>query len=59
MMNINKLDNKKMQKLAIQSNRIIFKFYLDKYYFKLLRLSGFIKKRRTVLEIKDRITYEV
>ena len=48
-----------MQKLAIESNRLIFKFYLDKYYFKLLRLSGFIKKRRTVLDIKDRITYEV
>ena len=59
MMHINKLANKKMQKLTIESNRLIFKFYLDKYYFKLLRLSGFIKKRRTVLEIKDRITYEV
>jgi hypothetical protein len=59
MMHVNKLDNKKMQKSAIESNRLILKFYLDKYYFKLLRLSGFIKKRRTVLEIKDRITYEV
>ena len=58
-MHVNKLGNKKMQKLAIKSNRLIFKFYFDKYYFKMLRLFGFIKKRRTVLEFKDRITYEI
>lgn len=55
----NKINNKKIQKLAIQSNRLIFRFYLDKYYFKFLRLSGFIRKRRSILEVKNKITYEV
>ena len=44
---VNKMNNKKLQKLAIKSNKLSFKFYLDKYYFKILRLSGFIKRKRT------------
>ena len=28
-----------------------FKFYFDKYYFKILRLSGFIKRKRSLQEI--------
>ena len=59
MSSVNKIDNKQIQKLAIKSNRLIFRFYLDKYYFKFLRLSGFIKKRRSILEVKHKITYEV
>jgi len=31
---VNKINNKKLQKLAIKSNRLWFKFYFDKYYFK-------------------------
>ena len=48
---VNKINNKKLQKLAIKSNRLGFKFYFDKYYFKILRLSGFIKRKRSLQEI--------
>ena len=48
---VNKMNNKKLQKLAIKSNKLGFKFYFDKYYFKILRLSGFIKRKRTLQEI--------
>lgn len=47
----NKINNKKLQKLAIKSNRLSFKFYFDKYYFKILRFSGFIKRKRSLKEI--------
>ena len=47
----NQINNKKLQKLAIKSNRLSFKFYFDKYYFKILRLSGFIKRKRSLQEI--------
>ena len=48
---VNKMNNKKLQKLAIKSNKLGFKFYFDKYYFKILRLLGFIKRKRTLQEI--------
>ncbi len=48
---VNKINNKKLQKLAIKSNRLWFKFYFDKYYFKILRFSGFIKRKRSLQEI--------
>ena len=48
---VNKINNKKLQKLAIKSNSLGFKFYFDKYYFKILRLSGFIKRKRSLQEI--------
>ena len=48
---VNKINNKKLQKLAIKSNRLSFKFYFDKYYFKILRLSGFINRKRSLQEI--------
>jgi len=59
MMLLNKNDNKKIQNLAIISNRLIFKFYFDKYYFKLLRISGSLKRRRSILEIKKKLVYEI
>lgn len=59
MAGLNYFDNKKIQNLAIISNKLIFNFYFDKYYFKLLRLSGVIKKKRTIKEIQAKINYEV
>ena len=52
-------DNKKIQNLAIISNKIILKFYFDKYYYKLLRISGSLKRRRSILEIKKKLVYEI
>ena len=48
----NKFYNKKLQNLAILSNNLFLRFYFDKYYFKFLRFSGIINKRRTLYEIK-------
>jgi len=59
MAGLNYFDNKKIQNLAIISNKLILNFYFDKYYFKLLRLSGVIKKKRTIKEIQAKINYEV
>jgi hypothetical protein len=59
MMLLNKNDNKKIQNLAIISNKIILKFYFDKYYYKLLRISGSLKRRRSILEIKKKLVYEI
>ena len=59
MAGFNYFDNKKIQSLAIKSNKLILNFYFDKYYFKLLRLLGMIKKTRTIKEIQDKINYEV
>ena len=59
MMLLNKNDNKKIQNLAIISNKIILKFYFDKYYYKLLRISGSLKRRRYILEIKKKLVYEI
>jgi len=59
MAGLNYFDNKKIQSLAIKSNKLILNFYFDKYYFKLLRLLGMIKKTRTIKEIQDKINYEV
>ena len=52
-------DNKKIQSLAIKSNKLLLNFYYDKYYFKFLRLSGMIKKKRTIKEIQHKMNYEV
>jgi hypothetical protein len=59
MAGLNYFDNKKIQNLAIISNKLILNFYFDKYYFKLLRLSGMIEKKRTIKEIQNKINYEV
>ena len=59
MQGLNNFDNKKIQSLAIKSNKLLFNFYFDKYYFKFLRLSGMIKKRRTIKEIQNKMNYEV
>jgi len=59
MAGLNYFDNKEIQNLAIISNKLILNFYFDKYYFKLLRLSGVIKKKRTIKEIQAKINYEV
>ena len=59
MMLLNKNVNKKIQNLAIISNKIILKFYFDKYYYKLLRISGSLKRRRSILEIKKKLVYEI
>jgi hypothetical protein len=56
---LNYSDNKKIQSLAIKSNKLILNFYFDKYYFKFLRLSGRIEKKRTIKEIQNKINYEV
>ena len=56
---LNYSDNKKIQSLAIKSNKLILNFYFDKYYFKFLRLSGMIEKKRTIKEIQNKINYEV
>jgi len=59
MKELNNFDNKKIQSLAIKSNKLLFNFYYDKYYFKFLRLSGMIKKKRTIKEIQHKMNYEV
>ena len=59
MKGLNNFDNKKIQSLAIKSNKLLFNFYFDKYYFKFLRLSGMIKKKRTITEIQNKMNYEV
>lgn len=59
MQGLNNFDNKKIQSLAIKSNKLLFNFYFDKYYFKFLRLSGMIKKRRTIKEIQNKMNYEI
>lgn len=59
MKGLNNFDNKKIQCLAIKSNKLLFNFYFDKYYFKFLRLSGMIKKKRTITEIQNKMNYEV
>ena len=56
---LNKNDNKKIQNLAIRSNRLFFKFYFDKYYYKILRISGSLKRRRSILQIKKKLVYEI
>ena len=56
---LNKNDNNKIQNLAIISNRIILKFYFDKYYYKFLRIFGSLKRRRTILEVKKKLVYEI
>ena len=56
---LNYSDNKKIQSLAIKSNKLILNFYFDKYYFKFLRLSGMIEKKRTIKEIQNKINHEV
>lgn len=47
----NRLDNKKIQRIAIYSNHLLLNFYLDKYYFKLLRLFGYMKIKRSIFAI--------
>jgi len=56
---LNKKDNKKIQNLAIISNKLIIKFYFDKYYYKLLRISGSLNRRRSIMEIKKKFDYEI
>lgn len=56
---LNKKDNKKIQNLAITSNKLIIKFYFDKYYYKLLRISGSLNRRRSIMEIKKNFDYEI
>ena len=56
---LNYSDNKKIQSLAIKSNKLILNFYFDKYYFKFLRLLGMIEKKRTIKEIQNKINHEV